>query len=162
MPAYKYHPSQGDAGPEFGRPLLPPDDPRAGWIEQYVVRAREVATRWVDLAEGGRLAHQPYVTPPDQGGLVEPGHYCLEMLHLGSQGCTDWYTHEFEVAVMVWDGVLSGEWAEAGQTASARLAARDLVQVPAGQQFRLRNDGPRPVQAAAIIGTATPPPNLWG
>lgn len=161
MPAYKYHPSQGDAGPEFGRPPLPPDDPRARWIEQYVVRAREVATRWVDLPGGGRLAHQPYVLPPEQGGLVAPGHYSLEMLHLSPGGVTDWCTQQFEVAFMVWDGVLGVEWSAGGQVASARLATRDLVQVPAGERFGLRNDGPKPVQAAAIIGTATPPPDLW-
>src|SRR5919199_3801063 len=123
MPAYKYHPSKGDAGPEFGRPPLPPSDPRAQWIGQYVCRAREVPTRWVELTSGGRLAHQAYVLPGAQGGRLEPVHYSLEMVYL-PEGCrTPWYRQAAEVAFMVWDGLLGVEWAsDAGERAATRLA----------------------------------------
>ena len=49
-PAYKYHPNKGDPGPTFNQPLLPPGDPRAQWIRQYVVRSTDVATVWVNLS----------------------------------------------------------------------------------------------------------------
>jgi hypothetical protein len=156
-PAYKYHPSKGDPGPKFNQPLLPPDDERSRWIRQYVVRATDVSTEWLESG----IAHQPYVLPRAQGGIVEPGHYSLEVLYLPHSIATPLYRFDFEVAFMVWEGVLTAEWAEADQQASARLAARDLVQVPAGQQFRLRNDAAATVRAAAIIGTPTPPAGLW-
>ena len=83
-PKYRYHPSSGDAGPEFGRPLPPATHPKAQWISQYVMRAPDIAPHWVTFADGGRLAHQPYVFPRAQGGAVEPGHYSLEMVQLTS------------------------------------------------------------------------------
>jgi mannose-6-phosphate isomerase-like protein (cupin superfamily) len=161
MPAYKYHPSQGDPGPEFGRAPLPASDPRAQWIEQYVCRARKARTVWVDLAQGGRLAHQPYVLPRDQGGLVDAGHYCLEMLFLPPGARTGWYRQEFELAFMVWQGVLGVEWADGSDQSSEWLSRRDLVQVPPGQRFRLFNDGPNQTQVAAMVGTAAPPQDIW-
>jgi hypothetical protein len=62
---------------------------------------------------------------------------------------------------MVWDGVLSVDWADGDQRASTRLARRDLVQVPPEQEFRLRNSAVGTVRAAAIIGTPTPTTDLW-
>src|SRR6266568_4237710 len=90
-PKYRYHPSSGDAGPEFGRPLPPATHPKAQWISQYVMRAPEIAPHWVTFADGGRLAHQRYVFPRAQGGAVEPGHYSLEMVQLTSGTTTPWY-----------------------------------------------------------------------
>jgi mannose-6-phosphate isomerase-like protein (cupin superfamily) len=159
-PAYKYHPNKGDPGPKFNQPLLPPEDERSQWIAQYVVRAADVSTEWVTSADG-RFAHQPYVLPKTQGGVVEPGHYSLEMLHVPESASTPWYRFDYEVAFMVWDGVLSVDWTEADQQVSTRLARRDLVQVPPGQTFRLRNAAVGTVRAAAMIGTPTPPANLW-
>ncbi|MBV8719267.1 MAG: cupin domain-containing protein [Chloroflexi bacterium] len=157
-PAYKYHPNKGDPGPTFNQPLLPPDDERSRWIRQYVVRGTDVATAWVDAG----FAHQPYVLPKAQGGIVEPGHYSLEMVSLLQSAATPWYRFDFETAFMVWDGVLSVEWADDGdEQATARLARRDLVQVPAGQKFRLRNDAATVVRAAAMIGNPLPPADLW-
>lgn len=163
-PAYKYHPSQGDPAPAFNQPLLPTDDPRARWIREYVVRATDVQTVWVPLPGGGRLAHQPYVLPKDQGGVVEPGHYSLEMVYLPEATDTPWYQFDYEVAFMVWDGTLSVEWADPdgdGQRATSRLARRDLVQVPAGQPFRLSNQAVGTVKAATIIGIPTPAAEFW-
>lgn len=160
-PAYKYHPSKGDAAPEFGRPLLPASDPRAQWIRQYVVRTTDVATRWVELGTGHRLAYQPYVLPKQLGGVVEPGHYSLELMYLPESTQTGWYSFEYEVAFMVWDGVLTVEWAFEGERAASRLGTRDLVQIPAGQAFRLANEAVGTVRAAAIIGTADPAADLW-
>ncbi|GAC1328007.1 MAG: hypothetical protein NVSMB2_27330 [Chloroflexota bacterium] len=161
MPAYKYHPSKGDAGPEFGRPLLPMSDPRAQWIRQYVVRVIDVETRWVDLGDGHRLAHQPYVLPRDQGGRVDPGHYALEMIALPEGARTPWYRFEYEVAFMVWDNLLGVEWSDGSATATTQLARRDLVQVPARQSFRLTNQAVGLARAAAILGTTTPAPTRW-
>jgi mannose-6-phosphate isomerase-like protein (cupin superfamily) len=161
MPAYKYHPNSGDAGPEFGRPMLPPSDERAQWIRQFVVRTTDVVTKWVDLENGGRLAHQPYVLPGEQGGRIKPNHYSLEMLYLPDGARSGWYRFDDEVAFMVWDGLLTVEWADGQEHPSARLARRDLVQVPPGQAFRLVNDGVGTVRAATMIGTATPPADLW-
>jgi mannose-6-phosphate isomerase-like protein (cupin superfamily) len=160
-PAYKYHPNKGDPGPTFNQPLLPPSDERAKWIRQYVVRATDVSTAWLDFGDGKRFAHQPYVLPRAQAGVVEPGHYSLELVYLPESASTPWYRFDYEVAFMVWDGTLGVEWAEAEQQATARLAQRDLVQVPAGQEFRLRNDAVGIVRAAAIIGTPSPAADAW-
>jgi mannose-6-phosphate isomerase-like protein (cupin superfamily) len=160
-PAYKYHPNKGDPGPTFNQPLLPPGDERARWIRQYVARCSDVSTFWLDFGSGNRLAHQPYVMPRAQGGIVEPGHYSLELVYLPESAATPWYAFDVEVAFMVWDGVLTVDWAESLEEATARLAKRDLVQVPPGQKFRLRNDALGSVRAAAIIGTPTPDPDLW-
>jgi hypothetical protein len=92
---------------------------------------------------------------------VEPGHYSLELLYLPESASTPWYRLDFEVAFMVWDGVIGVDWADAEQHSAARLARRDLVQVPAGQEFRLRNTAVGVVRAAAIIGTRAPDPDLW-
>lgn len=160
-PAYKYHPSQGDAGPEFGAPLMLDTNPALQWIRQYVIRASDVRPQWVDLGNGSRLAHLPYVLPKEQGGRVEPGHYSLEMLHLPSGARTGWYRFDYETAYMVWGGVLTVEWADQDGKATTNLAQRDLAQVPAGQTFRLVNDGAEVAKAAAIIGTMTPEASLW-
>ena len=160
-PAYKYHPNKGDPGPAFNQPLLPPSDERAQWIRRYVARSTDVSTIWLDFGSGNRFAHQPYVMPRAQGGVVEPGHYSLEMVYLPASSATPWYEFDIEVAFMVWEGVLSVDWAESSEEASTRLGKRDLVQVPPGQRFRLRNDAVTTVRAAAIIGTPTPDANLW-
>jgi quercetin dioxygenase-like cupin family protein len=163
MPKYRYHPSQGDAGPEFGKPLPDPTDPKAQWIAQYVVRAAESIPRWVTFNDGSRLAHQPYVFPRELGGSVEPGHYCLEMVHLPSSSRSPVYCFAYETAFMVWNGVLTVEWqeheSEAGCT--AHLSQRDLVQIPAGQAFRLANGGADVVRAAMMIGTTSPSADMW-
>src|SRR6266516_1298628 len=99
-PAYKYHPNKGDPGPVFNQPLLPPSDARAQWVRQYVVRAIDVPTVWLDLGKGSRLAHQPYVLPKQQGGLVEPGHYALELVYVPEATETPWYRFDYEVAFM--------------------------------------------------------------
>jgi mannose-6-phosphate isomerase-like protein (cupin superfamily) len=160
-PAYKYHPSKGDPGPTFNQPLPSPDDERARWIRRYVVRTTDVSTVWLDLANGSRFAHQPYVLPRAQGGVVEPGHYSLEMVYLPESAATLWYRLDHEVAFMVWDGVLTVDWADGERQASARLARRDLVQVPVGQEFRLVNNAVGTLRAAAILGTPSPAPDLW-
>jgi hypothetical protein len=120
-----------------------------------------VSTEWLNFGDGSRFAHQPYVLPRSQGGVVEPGHYSLEMVYVPESAATPWYRFEHEVAFMVWDGVVSVEWSDAAERASARLAKRDLVQVPPGQQFRLRNEAVGTVRAAAMIGTPTPAPDMW-
>jgi mannose-6-phosphate isomerase-like protein (cupin superfamily) len=160
MPKYKYHPSQGDAGPEFGKPLPDASDPNAQWIAGYVIRAAESIPRWVRFEDGSRLGHQPYVLP---GGPVEPGHYCLEMVYLPSGSRSPLYCFEFETGFMVWSGVLGVEWqgTDGADTSAARLGQRDLVQIPAGQAFRLTNDTADVVRAAMMIGTPTPPADFW-
>jgi mannose-6-phosphate isomerase-like protein (cupin superfamily) len=162
-PAYKYHPNKGDPPPEFGRPLLPPSNPHVEWIRGYVARSTDVQTQWIDLGNARRLAHQPYVLPRKLGGVVEPGHYSLEMLYLPESVATNWYQFDFEVAFMVWEGVMTVEWAaeQNEARAAARLAKRDLVQVPPGQAFRLANEGVGSLRAAAMIGTADPSMELW-
>jgi mannose-6-phosphate isomerase-like protein (cupin superfamily) len=160
-PAYKYHPSKGDPGPAFNQPLPSPDDERARWIRHYVARATDVPTVWLDLANGSRFAHQPYVLPRAHGGVVEPGHYSLEMVYLPESAATLWYRFDHEVAFMVWDGVATVEWADGERQASARLGRRDLVQVPAGQEFRLTNTAVGTLRAAAILGTPSPAADVW-
>jgi hypothetical protein len=163
MPKYKYHPSHGDAGPEFGKPLPDVSDPKAQWIAQYVVRASEATPQWISFDDGSRLAHQAYVLPKAQGGSVEPGHYCLEMVYVPSGSRSPVYCFPYETAFMVWSGVLSVEWhnQDGRGGSAARLGQRDLVQIPAGQAFRLANDGADVARAAMMIGTPTPPEGLW-
>src|SRR5206468_3633435 len=120
-------------------------------------RATDVSTQRLEFG----FAHQAYVFPSALGGVVAPGHFSLEMVYVSEGASTPWYRFDHEVAFMVWDGVLTVEWAEAQEQAAARLARRDLVQVPEGQLFRLRNDGVGSVRAAAIIGTSSPAADRW-
>ncbi|HZU17116.1 MAG TPA: cupin domain-containing protein [Candidatus Dormibacteraeota bacterium] len=161
LPAYKSHPSRGGAAPEFGQPLPSTSDPRVAEIRRHLIRASDVETRWLDLGGGSRLAHQPYVWPPAEGGVVTPARFSLEMLYLPPGACSPLYRHPHETAFMVWEGVLTVDFEEAGARASTRLAARDLVMAPAGQRFRLRNEGAAPMRAAVIMGTPTPASNFW-
>jgi quercetin dioxygenase-like cupin family protein len=161
MPKYKYHPSSGDGGPEFGKPLVDAADPKAQWLAQYVMRAADITPLWVACPDGGRLAHQPYMLPKANGGFVDPGHFSVEMLHL-SEGCeTPWYQLEHEVAFMVWDGMLRVDWRDETDEASAGLGKRDLVQVPPMQTFRLTNPGMQAARAVAMLGTPAPRGDLW-
>jgi hypothetical protein len=101
------------------------------------------------------------VLPKLQGGVVEPGHYGLELVFLPESAETLWYRFDYEVAFMVWDGVLTVHWADGEQRTSTRLARRDLVQIPAGQTFRLANNAVGTVRAAAMLGTPAPAADLW-
>jgi len=163
LPKYRYHPSSGDAGPEFGRPLPDAAHPQAQWMAQYVMRASEISARWETFADGGRLAHQPYVVPRAQGGAVDPGHYSLEMVQLLAGTNSPWYRAAYETAFMVWSGVLAVDWQNENERdqSTVHLGPRDLVQIPAGQAFRLANHGAEIARAAIMIGTPTPPDDLW-
>jgi mannose-6-phosphate isomerase-like protein (cupin superfamily) len=161
LPAYKTHPSKGGQAPQFGRPLPDPLDQRVAEMRRHLVRAADVATRWVDLGNGSRLAHQPYVWPTADGGVVAPARFSLEMLHLPAGVGTRRHRHPHETAFMVWEGILTVEFEDGGAAAATRLGPRDLVMVPAGQAFRLRNEGAAPVRAAVIAGTPAPASDFW-
>jgi mannose-6-phosphate isomerase-like protein (cupin superfamily) len=161
MPTYRSHPSKGGQAPEFGQPLPKVDDPRVAEAHRYVVRANQAPIHWHTLANGSRLASQPYVVPLEQGGVVPSVRFGLEFLYLPEQAESLSYVFDHEVAFMVWQGQLAVEYLDGGDTSGALLGARDLVLVEPGQRFRLRNSGAGTLRMTATLGTADPEPGRW-
>ncbi|HLH25325.1 MAG TPA: cupin domain-containing protein [Chloroflexota bacterium] len=163
LPTYKSHPSNhAGAQPPAPPPIADPGDPRVQDALRHVVRASQVRPQWEPLPSGSQLARLPYVMPRALGGVVEPLHFSLELLHLPVGAATPNYRHEYETAFMVFEGVLDVAWTDGGdEAAEARLGPRDLVLVPAGQRHALRNSDLGPALAAAILGTPAPAAGLW-
>lgn len=161
LPQYKTHPSSGNADPRFGAPLPDPADPRAAEIARHVVRAGRVPTTWHELSGGSRFAVQPYVMPAAQGGVVEPGHFSLQMLHLPPAAALRTYRWDYDVALMVWQGQMEVNVREGDSEASTRLGPLELLRVSPGQETQIRNSGPTAIQAAVAIGTSAPPSDHW-
>jgi mannose-6-phosphate isomerase-like protein (cupin superfamily) len=160
LPKYQTHPSTGGSGPEFNQPVPNPDDERVRETRKYLVRGNEVPTAWFDLGNGGKLATQPYVMPAGCGAPVESIRFSLEMLQLPSGAATPVYQFDYEVALMVQAGLLTVEFVGL-ESEATQLGLRDLVQVPAGQPFRLANDGAAIVRASAAWGAPDPAADRW-
>ena len=161
LPQYKTHPSNGNADPGFGSALPSPDDPRGAEIARHVVRAGRVPTVWYELSDGGRFAVQPYVMPADQGGVVQPGHFSLQMLFLPPGTTLPPVRRDHDVALMVWQGQLEAAISDDGQAVTTSLGPLDLLRIAPGQQAGVRNSGPGIMQAAVAIGSAAPAADLW-
>lgn len=165
LPKYKSHPSSGDSDPRFGADLPDPTDPRAKEMARYVVRAGEAPTVWVDSDAGGSFAVQPYVSPLSRGGVVEPGHFALHMLHLAPGAATPTRAWDYEVAVMVAAGQLEvtlGDPAMPGvEVRVVRLGALDLLRVSPGVPATFANRGPMLISAVAVLGTDSPDLGHW-
>lgn len=161
MPSYQSHPSKGGQAPEFGQPLPSTDDPRVIEAHRYVVRANQAPVHWHILANGSRLATQPYVLPVEQGGVVPSIRFGLEFLDLPEPAETLTYAFDHEVAFMVWHGQLAIDYLDGRESASALLGERDLVLVEPGQRFRLRNGGAGTLKVAATLGSPNPAPRRW-
>jgi mannose-6-phosphate isomerase-like protein (cupin superfamily) len=160
LPKYQSHPSEGGNAPEFDQPIPNPDDERVRETHKYLVRASQVRPVWHDLGHGSKLASQPYVMPAGHGAPVESIRFSLELVHLPSGAASPVYEFADEVAFMVWNGLLTVEFA-ATDTESTHLGPRDLVRVPAGQPFRISNDGAAVATASAAWGTPAPAAGRW-
>lgn len=161
LPAYKAHPSRGAPPPEFNRPPTHPADPRVLEVGRHLVRSAEVTPRVEELGNGSRLVRLPYVMPRAQGGVVEPQRFSLEMLVLPEGARTLEYELDHEVALMVWEGTLGAEFHDGPDRAETRLGGRDLLMVYPGQKFRVWNASVGAVRCVAVLGTASPSPDLW-
>ena len=98
--------------------------------------------------------------PAGHGAPVESIRFSLEVVHLPSGAASPVYEFADEVAFMVWNGLLTVEFTGTG-TESTQLGPRDLVRVPAGQPFRISNDGAAVATASAAWGAAAPAANRW-
>ena len=165
LPSYKSHPSKGDSDPRFGAPLPAETDPRAVEMESFVARASNAETIWHESTTGDRFAVQPYVLPASQGGIVEPGHFSLQMVHLPANAQAEMRACDYDVVFMVWSGNLavtqfSGPVAGSRESA-ARLSAFDLVRILPGNEAHITNRGAGLASAAMVIGTPSPDPDQW-
>jgi mannose-6-phosphate isomerase-like protein (cupin superfamily) len=161
LPNYKSHPSKGGVAPEYRQPLPDPADPRVVHANGYVVRGNRAPVRWHELSNGSRLAAQPYVLPPEQGGVVPSIRFSLEFLYLPERAESLTYAFDHEVAFMVWEGQLDIEILDGDDRGRALLGKRDLVLVEPGSRFRLRNGGGTTAKVAATLGSATPSHDRW-
>jgi mannose-6-phosphate isomerase-like protein (cupin superfamily) len=159
-PTYTDHPSEHAVSPL--RPAAP--EHLAAYraeIERYVVRAAETRPQ-SSTVDGGTFVSSPYVMAGAAGGSIEPSHFTFAVDTLTRGAQTPAYVLDVEEAFMVVDGVLDVELlADDGTPAVQRLAARDLVLVPAGVRHRVRNSDAAAVRFASIVGSAAARPFGW-
>jgi mannose-6-phosphate isomerase-like protein (cupin superfamily) len=159
LPQYKSHPSDGTADPRFGAALPAPGDPRALEIARHLVRGNEAPTTWHEIAGGGCFAVQPYVMPVAQGGVVEPGHFSLQMTYLPPRTELPARAWDHDVALMIWRGQVEAT-VRSDRTLEVRAGPLDLVRVRAGDEVVISNQGPVTAQLATVIGSSEPSA-LW-